>query len=125
VRFECDCTPTTGLSAVFTSSKNLLVGDYIRAMNAPDFSAWVRRRDDQRRGHVPYADRIVPLVAGAGQTGMTRRQLGHAVPLAPVVLDQLLDALVRFGSLTAASADDTVVYRTAQRVHTRLALGPA
>ena len=62
------------------------------------------------------ADRIVPLVAGAGATGMTRLQLGHAVPLAPVVLDQLLDALVRFGSLTAASDGDTVVYHTAQRV---------
>ncbi len=81
-------------------------------MNAPDFSTWVRRRDDQRRGHVPHADRIVPLVAGAGPIGMTRRQLGHAVPLAPAVLDQLLDALVRFGSLTATSEGDAVVYRT-------------
>jgi len=45
-----------------------------------------------------------------------------AAPLAPAVLDQLLDALVRFGSLTAASEGDTVVYRTGQRVHTRLAL---
>ncbi len=95
---------------------------YIQQMNAPDFSAWVRRRDDQRRHHVPYADRIVPLVAGAGPTGMTRRQLGHAAPLARTVLDQLLDALVRFGTLTAASEGDTVVYRTTQRVHTRLAL---
>ncbi len=100
----------------------LLVAGYIRTMNAPDFSAWVRRRDDQRRGHVPYADRIVPLVAQAEPTGMTRRQLGHAVPLAPAVLDQLLDALVRFGLITTASEGDTVVYRTTQRVHTRLAL---
>lgn len=84
-------------------------------MNAPDFSTWVRQRDDQRRGHVPLADRIIPLVAGAGPTGMTRRQLGHAVPLAPAVLDQLLDALVQFGSLTAASDGDTVVYRTSLR----------
>lgn len=84
-------------------------------MNAPDFSTWVRYRDDQRRGHVPHADRIVPLVAGAGPTGMTRRQLGHAVPLAPAALDQLLDAFVRFGLLTAASEGDGVVYRTDQR----------
>lgn len=84
-------------------------------MNAPEFSAWVRQRDGHRRGHVPLADRIVPLVAGAGPTGMTRLQLGHAVPLAPAVLDQLLDALVRFGSLTVASDGDAVVYRTSLR----------
>ena len=62
VRFECDCTPTTtGLYGnKYTAS------GYIQKMNAPDFSAWVRRRDDQRRHHVPLADRIVPLVAVAG-----------------------------------------------------------
>lgn len=90
-------------------------------MNAPEFSAWVRRRDDQRRGHVPHADRIGPLVAHAGAVGLTRRQLGHAVPLAPAVLDQLLDALVRFGVLTAATENDTVVYRSPGQ---RQAVGP-
>ena len=84
-------------------------------MNAPTFSAWVRQRDDQRRGHVPYADRIVPLIAQAGAAGMSRTQLGHAVRLDPVALNHLLDGLVQAGMLAMAWDGWSLIFRTPGR----------
>ena len=83
-------------------------------MNAPDFSAWVRQRDDQRRRHVPDADRVVPLIAQAGATGMTRTQLGHALSLEPAALDALLDGLVQAGMISRAGEAGNLVFRTRQ-----------
>ena len=84
-------------------------------MNAPDFSAWVRMRDDQRRQHVPDADRVVPLIAQAGPTGMTRTQLGHALSLEPAPLDALLDGLVAAGMLTKTWEAGNFTFRTSMR----------
>jgi hypothetical protein len=61
-----------------------------------NFSSWERRRR-----HGPEADRIVPLVAAAGQIGMNRKQLGAAIKLDGEILDQLLQSFVDAGLLVA------------------------
>ena len=82
-------------------------------MNDLSFTEYLHRH---ARGGPPEADRVVPLVASAGAGGVSRRELGKAVRLAPGPLDALLDALVRAGMLTAAGAAHNPVY------HARLAL---
>ena len=75
------------------------------------FESWVRHRhgmDDV----TPEADKIVPLVAAAGASGMSRRQLGNAIKLDRDVLDELLAGLVQAGLLVVASEDGMAVFRT-------------
>jgi hypothetical protein len=72
------------------------------------FESWLDRR---RRGP-PEADRVLPLVAAAGASGMSRRQIGHAVRLDRDVLDELLDGLVRSGLLMVAWENGVPVFRT-------------
>ena len=72
------------------------------------FKSWDRRR----RNLEPEADRVVPLVAAAGVSGMYRKQLGHAVRLDREVLDELLAGLVQAGLLVVASEDGMAVFRT-------------
>jgi hypothetical protein len=74
------------------------------------FTSWVRNR--QRLDDLmPQADKVVPLVASAGTTGMTRRQLGHGIDLDRDVLEELLAGLVRAGLLTLAWEQGVPVYR--------------
>ncbi len=60
---------------------------------------------------MPEADKVVPLVAGAGANGITRRELGHAVRLDRDVLDEMLAGLVRFGLLSVSKEARGPVYR--------------
>ena len=64
------------------------------------FRSWLRRRQSSLNDLMPAADKIVPLVARAGMTGVTRQQLGHALDLERDTLDELLAGLVRLGMLT-------------------------
>jgi hypothetical protein len=79
------------------------------------FTSWVRRRQ-RLDGVMPQADRVLPLVAGAGAAGMTRQQLGHAVRLDRDVLDQLLDGLVLSGLLSLTWESGVPVYRSASSI---------
>ncbi len=71
------------------------------------FNNWMRRRHHL----APEADRLLPLIAGAGAMGMSRKQLGHAIKLDRDVLDELLDGLVQVGMLSVADEAGTLVYR--------------
>lgn len=84
-------------------------------MNAVDFQSWVQRRNHERREHVPVADLLVPLVAQAGQVGMTRGEIGKAVgdDLDRDALDDLLEGLVQFGLLTVTRENGLLVFRAA------------
>lgn len=70
------------------------------------FKTW-----EQRRRLQPDADRLLPIIGAAGATGVSRRQLGHAVDLDRDVLDQLLSGLVEFGLLTLTTGAGGPVYR--------------
>jgi hypothetical protein len=75
------------------------------------FKSWVRHRhglDDL----TPEADKVLPLVAGAGPTGIARRELGHAIDLDRDVLDELLAGLVRAGLLSVTVEGGVPIYRT-------------
>lgn len=62
---------------------------------------------------MPQADKVVPLIAGAGPDGIARRELGHAVRLDRQVLDELLAGLVRAGLLSVTWENGVPVYRSA------------
>lgn len=57
------------------------------------------------------ADKVLPLIAAAGASGMNRRQLGAAIELDVEILDQLLNGLVQFGVLTLSDDAGGRVYR--------------
>jgi hypothetical protein len=86
--------------------------DYIRSVTPQNFAAWMQRKSRAQVDHIPVADQIVPMVAQAGTAGMARSELGHAVKLEPAVLDQLLDGLVRFGSLVMSIENGVRVFRS-------------
>lgn len=69
---------------------------------------------EQARRLQPQADTIMPFVKAAGASGLTRRQLGGAVDLERVVLDDLLAGLVNVGMLILAKDARGPVYRTAE-----------
>ena len=71
------------------------------------FTTWEQRRRDIS----PEADRILPLVKGAGVFGMSRKQLGSAVKLDRDVLDDLLGAMVGTGILILSRDAQGPVYR--------------
>jgi len=95
---------------------------YILEMNAVDFQSWVQRRDRDRREHVPAADLVVPLIAQAGQDGMTRSEIGKAVAhdLDRDALDHLLAGLTEFGLLSVARENGLLVFRAAGHFPSRL-----
>jgi hypothetical protein len=76
------------------------------------FTSWVRRRQ-RIGGMMPQADKVVPLVSGAGPAGITRRELGHAVRLDRDTLDELLAGLVRVGLLNVTWESGVPVFRSA------------
>ena len=73
------------------------------------FTSWDKRRRHQR----PEADRILPLVAAAGQAEMNRGQIVNAVDLDHDMLDELLTGMVSVGLLTVTAGVGGPVYRTA------------
>ena len=70
------------------------------------FTSWDKRRRHQR----PEADRILPLVAAAGQAEMNRGQIVNAVELD---LGELLTGMVGVGLFTVTAGVGGPVYRTA------------
>lgn len=71
------------------------------------FHTWEQRR----RNISPAADRVLPLIVAAGQAGITRRELGHALDLKRDTLDQLLAGLSGVG-LVSVSWEGAPVYRS-------------
>ena len=72
------------------------------------FTFW----EEQRRHQRSVADRILPLVAAAGQAGMNRGQIGNAVGLDRDVLDELLAGMVGVGLLMLSRDARGPVYRS-------------
>lgn len=91
-------------------------------MNVYDFHSWLHHRDRQHHGHVPTADLVVPLVAQAGEAGMTRADIGKAIgdDLDRDALDDLLAGLVEFGLLTVTRENGLLVFRAAGNFPHRL-----
>jgi DNA-binding transcriptional regulator LsrR (DeoR family) len=71
------------------------------------FTTWERRR----RHLAPAADRVLPLIVAAGQAGITRRELGHALDLERDTVDGLLAGLAGVGLITV-TWEGAPVYRS-------------
>lgn len=67
-------------------------------MSLPPFTTWIQRRQI----HIPESDKLLPLVAHAGQQGMSRAEIGKAINLERNVLDSFLNGLVQVGVLTVS-----------------------
>ena len=80
-------------------------------MDPTSFLTWLYRKENRPDRHITQADKIVPLLQQAGPVGMTRRQLGGAVDLAPDSLDRLLAALVSAGLVSLDIVGDVPRYR--------------
>ncbi len=78
-------------------------------MPLPTFASWVQKQQVK----LPEADRLLPLIAQAGQQGINRGQIGNVIGLERDVLDELLDGLVRFGQLRLDIENGLRVYRAA------------
>ena len=68
-------------------------------MDVHSFHSWLQQRDREQHDHIPAADKVVPLVAQAGQRGMSRSEIGKVIDLERDDLDRLLAGLVQFGLL--------------------------
>ncbi len=75
---------------------------------ALSFTAW----EHHRSHHVPQGDRLLPVIAASGPTGMTRQQIGNAIDLDRHLLDGLLAGMVSAGLLTLAWEGGVPVYRS-------------
>jgi len=84
-------------------------------VNVYDFHSWLHQRDRQRHDHLPVADKVLPLIAQAGQAGMTRGEIGKAVgdDLDRDALDDLLAGLVEFGLLAVTRENGLLLFRAA------------
>jgi hypothetical protein len=93
-----------------------------KSVDIYSFQAWLNQRDRERREHVPAADKVVPLIARAGQAGMVRADIGKAVGdgLDPHALDNLLASLVEFGLLTVRRETGLLVFRASGTFPSRL-----
>ena len=80
-------------------------------MDIYSFHSWLQQRDREQHDHIPAADKVVPLVAQAGQRGMTKSKIGGVIDLERDTLSALLDSLVRFGLLTVSQENGIQVYR--------------
>lgn len=81
-----------------------------RAYISYGHSTWLNERQHRMPVlTVPYG--LVPMVARAGQEGLTRKEIGHAAKMDATLLDQLLAALVSTGQLTVGVVGDERVYR--------------
>lgn len=77
------------------------------SMALPPFTSWVQRRQIT----IPEADKLLPLIAQSGRTGISRGELGKAITLDRQVLDEFLDGLVRIGVVRADLVKGIKVYR--------------
>ena len=68
-------------------------------MTPQSFLAWVQRRDQEAREHVPEVEKIVPFVQDTPR-GQARAEITGAIDLDRDTLTAALDAFVRFGLLT-------------------------
>lgn len=71
---------------------------------------------------MPVADLLVPLIAKAGQAGMTRGEIGKAIgdDLDREGLDDLLAGLVEFGLLAVTRENGLLVFRASGKFPRRL-----
>lgn len=67
-------------------------------MDIYSFNAWVRRRDQERKEHVPEVEKIIPFVQ-ARPRGRARAEIAGAIDLDRDTLSAVLDAFVRSGLL--------------------------
>ena len=76
----------------------------------------------EQHEHVPVADKVLPLIAQAGQAGMARADIGKAVgdDLDRDALDDLLAGLVEFGLLAVTRENGLLVFRAAGNFPTHL-----
>lgn len=79
-------------------------------MNAVDFASWVKRRDRERRDHLPEVEKIVPFVQ-ASPAGRARAEIGKAVALDRDTLSATLAAFVQAGLLTVRWVGGIEVYQ--------------
>jgi hypothetical protein len=79
-------------------------------MDITSFFAFSRRRQT-RDDLTPESDKVVPLIAQAGQKGMTRAEIGGVIDLDREVLDSLLLSLLKFNILSLSTNHRGPVYR--------------
>ena len=77
------------------------------SMALAPFSSWIQRRQIT----IPEADKLLPLIAHSGRTGISRGELGKAITLDRQVLDEFLDGLVRIGVVQITDKNGIRVYR--------------
>jgi hypothetical protein len=110
-RHLCDCKDTRN---------DRPVNNY--SVNIHDFQSWLHQRDRQNHDHIPVADKVLPLIAQAGQAGLTRGEIGKLVgdSFDRDALDDLLAGLVEFGLLTVARENGLFVFRASGNFPRRL-----
>lgn len=74
------------------------------------FSHWLRQRHLRHDG-----DNILPLVAAAGDQGISRKALGSVIDLEPNTLDGLLATMTALGMLAVNIQDGVPIYHTTRR----------
>jgi hypothetical protein len=76
------------------------------------FTQWLIRRNDKNKPVIPDADRIVPLISAAGESGVMLSDLrGSMCRLEPEEFNRLVDALVGAGMVDAIRRHREVVLR--------------
>lgn len=99
------CTTTNRL---YTQQRMIGKADKYSMALAP-FSSWIQRRQIT----IPEADKLLPLIAQSGRTGISRGEIGKAITLDRQVLDDFLDGLVRVGVVQVTNQNGIKAYRTA------------
>ena len=85
-------------------------------MDIYTFNSWVQSRDRERHDHIPAADKVLPLIAQAGQRGMSRSEIGKVIELDRDDLDALLAGLVQFGLLRVTRLNGFQVFHFLGRI---------
>jgi len=80
-------------------------------MDIYSFHSWLHQRDREQHDHIPEADKVVPLIAQAGQRGMSRSEIGKVIDLDRDDLDALLAGLVEFGLVSVTKHSGFQVFR--------------
>lgn len=81
-------------------------------MNILDFHKWVRLRDARPPKQMPECDRILQVVAAAGNRGISRGDLGQEIKLDRNTLTDLVAAYLRLGQITVTQENGDEVIRS-------------
>ena len=77
-----------------------------------EFRSWLEEHEKKRADEImPEADKILPVVIGAGPGGITRQKLGKAIQLPWELLNDLLNALVASGQISLIPYGDEIAIR--------------